>query len=135
LLRQDDYIKGQLVLKGWQHGHIYGGHLGACMILSCIANRQKLGWGTWLELLDSIDKYSALIVQPTGTPSIWDPNFVRLLHEVESCYDGSKDFANGALYWFDSAQEVTNPWFREKILDNPDSHPRVGNMNSLMLLR
>ena len=105
------------------------------MIMSCLANRQKAGWGTWLDIFEDIPKYAATIEQPTGIPSIWEPAFVRLLHEVEAIFDGSKDYANGATYWLDSAKPVTNPWFKEKLLDNKESHPVIGNMNSLMLLR
>jgi len=135
LLRQDDFIKGQVVLTGWRYGHEFGGYLGSCIVMSCLANRQKLGWGNWLDILDSIPKYSATTEQPLGTPSIWEPNFVRLLHEVEGIYDGSKDHSSGAIYWFDSSKPVTNLWFKEKILDDSIAHPRVGNMNSLMLFR
>ena len=135
MLRQDDFCRSQLVLAGWRHGHIYGGHLGSCLIMSCLANRQKAGWGPWLEILDTIPRYAATIEQPEGIPSIWEPNFVRLLHEVESISEGSKDYANGAMYWFDSSKPVTNEWFKEKLLDNKESHPVIGNMNSLMLLR
>ena len=135
MLRQDDFQKSQLVLTGWRHGQFYGGHLAPCMVMSCLANRQRLGWGTWLEILDSIPKYAATIEQPTGTPSIWEPNFVRLLHEVESIFDGSRDYANGAVYWADTAKPITNPWFQEKILGNLQDHPKVGDMNSLMLFR
>ena len=103
--------------------------------MSCLATRQKVGWGSWMEIIDAIPSRSATIEQPTGVPSIWEPNFVRLLHEVESISDGSKDYGNGALYWFDSAKPVTNPWFAEKILGDKVAHPVVGNMNSLMLLR
>ena len=135
MLRQDDYIQSQIVLKGWQHAHQYGGYIGPCMIMSCLANRQKLGWGNWLDILDSIPKYSATLEQPTGTPSVWEPSFIRLLHEVASIYDGSKDYANGGVYWADSAQPITNQWFQEKILNNLDIHPRVCDLNSLMIFR
>jgi hypothetical protein len=88
-----------------------------------------------MEVIDAIPSRSATIEQPKGTPSIWEPHFVKLLHEVEAIFDGSKDYAKGALYWFDSAEPVTNPWFQEKILGDGISHPVVGNMNSLMFLR
>lgn len=133
MLRQDDYQKAKLVEAGWLYGHKYGGHLASVMIMSCLANRQRLGWGSWLEILNSIPKYSATIEQPTGTPVIWEPAFIRLLHEVEAVADGSKDFSNGAVYWFDSAEPVTNPWFKEKILDEHRS--RVSDMNSLMFFK
>lgn len=133
MLRQDDFLKSQLVLTAWRHGQKYGGHLASCLIMSCLATRQKLGWGNWLDIINTIPNYSATIEQPTGMPSIWEPNFVRLLHEVESIYDGSKDFSNGAVYWFDSADPVTNPWFKEKILD--EKRIKVADMNSLMFFR
>lgn len=135
MLRQDDFQRAKLVEASWLYGHKYGGYLGAAMIMSCLANRQKLGWGSWLEVIDSIPARCATLEQPTGIPSIWEPHFVRLLHEVEAIFDGSKDYAKGALYWFDSAEPVTNEWFQTKILNEKDTHPVVGNMNSLMLLR
>ena len=135
MLRQDDLQKAQLVLAGWRHGKEYGGYLGSSMIMSCIANRVKVGWGNWLDVIDAIPSRSATIEQPTGTPSMWEPMFVRLLHEVEAVFDGSKDYSKSGLYWFDSAKEVSNPWFKEKILGDPQAHPVIGNMNSLMILR
>ena len=135
LLRQDDFQKGQLVLTGWRHGQEYGGHLGSCVIMSCLANRQKLGWGNWLDIIDNIPKYSATVEQPSGWPAVWEPNFTRLLHEVDAIYEGSQDYAKGAVYWFDSAKPVNNPWFQDKILNNLQSHPKVGDMNSLMFFR
>lgn len=135
MLRQDDFQRSQLVLAGWRYGHEFGGHLASCLIMSCLANRQRLGWGSWVEVIESIPKYSATIEQPLGYPSVWEPNFVRLLHEVESISDGSKDYANGAVYWFDSSKPITNPWFSEKILGDSQAHPKTGDMNSLMLFR
>ena len=135
MLRQDDFQKAQLVLTAWKHGHEFGGHLASCMVMSCIANRQRLGWGNWLDIIEGIPAKAATLEQPTGTPSVWEPNMVRLLHEVEAIYDGSKDYANGAVYWADTAKPITNPWFQEKILNNLESHPSVGSMNSFMLFR
>jgi hypothetical protein len=135
LLRQDDFQKAQLALAGWRHGRDFGGHLAPCLIMSCLANRQRLGWGNWLEVIEGMPKYSATVEQPVGFPQVWEPNFVRLLHEVESIYDGSKDYANGAVYWFDSSKPVDNTWFQEKILNDKEAHPKVGDMNSLMLFR
>ena len=135
LLRQDDFLKGQLVLAGWRHGHVFGGWMASCMVISCLANRQKLGWGNWLEVLNTIPNYSATIEQPTGMPSIWEPSFVRLLSEVPNVYDGSKDFAKGGLYWADLSKPIDNPWFQEKILNNLDMHPRVCDMGSLTIFR
>lgn len=134
MLRQDDFQKGQLVLHGWRWGKEYGGHLASCMIMSCLANRVRVGWGNWLEVLDRIPTYSAQIEMPTGTPPIWEPGFVRLLHEVEGIYDGSNDYSKGALYWCDT-RRVETDFFKDKILGRQEDHPRIGEMNTLMLFR
>lgn len=134
MLRQDDYIKSQLVKYGWQAGREYGGHLAACMIMSCLANRQRHGWGSWTEVLENIPKFSASLEQPSGTPQIWSPEFVKLLHEVDSIFDGTQDYAKDAFYWADT-RRIDNPWFKEHITSHMDIHPIVGNMNTLTLFK
>lgn len=99
--------------------------------MSCVANRSRLGWGSLLECLTSVPLYDAEIEQPRLVfPSIWDPTFVRLLHEVGPIKDGSLDPAKGGLYWADS-RRITNPWFKDKIIGEPDIHRRIGDMNTL----
>lgn len=132
MLRQDDYVKSQLVSTGWQHGKEYGGHLASCLIMSCLANRFRLGWGGWLEVIDNIPKFAAITEMPTGTPSIWEPQFVRLLHEVEAIYDGTMDYSKGALYWCDT-RHIETTFFKEKILGDNAVHKRIGEMNTLAL--
>jgi len=130
ILRQDDMMKSQLVLTGWRYGKEYGGWRASAMIMSVLMNRVRLGWGTLFEVLERIPKYSAINEIPTGWPSIWEPEFVKLLHEVESIYDGTKDHASGALYWCDT-RYIETDFFKEKILGDHDAHPMVGSMNSL----
>lgn len=134
MLRQDDFCKSQLVLTGWRWGQEYGGHLAACMVMSCLSNRVRLGWGSWLETLDRIPLYAATTEMPTGTPSLWEPSFVRLLHEVESAFDGSQDYSKGAVYWADT-RRIDTTFFKDKILALPEQHPRVVEMNSLACWR
>lgn len=134
MLRQDDYQKAQLVTVGWRYGKEYGGHLAACMIMSCLMNRVKKGWGpTVLDIIDRIPNYAATTEVPEGTPSLWEPGFIKLLHEVDGIYDGTQDYAKGATYWAD-LRFVTTPFFKDKILHNPE-HPRVVEMNSLAFFR
>lgn len=134
MLRQDDYQKTKLVEVGWRWGREYGGHLAACMVMSVLANRVQAGWGTWLEVIDRIPNFSAQEDQPTGTPTLWEPSFVRLLHEVEAIFDGSQDYSKGALYWCDT-RRITTPFFKDKIVADPSIHPRVCEMNTLACFR
>lgn len=108
--------------------------MASCMVMSCIANRVRLGWGAWLDVLDRIPLYAAEHEQPGGTPSLWEPSFVRLLHEVEAIYDGSQDYSKGAVYWADT-RRIETPFFKEKILGQQEQHPRIVEMNSLACFR
>ena len=130
MLRQDDFLKSQLVLTGWRYGQEYGGWRAAAMIRSVLMNRVRLGWGTLTDVLDKIPKYAATTDIPLGWPSIWEPEFVKLLHEVEGIYDGTKDHSSGALYWCDT-RKIDTPFFQEKILTDHDAHPMIASMNSL----
>lgn len=132
ILRQDDYAKGQLVTIGWKYGLEYGGHLGACIVMSILMNRVRHGWGNLLDILNRIPQFSAEVEIPNQNmvPQIWEPAFIRLLQEVDNIYDGTKDYSKGALYWCDM-RRVETPFFKDKILGDKENHPRVGDMNSL----
>ncbi len=137
MLRQDDYQKAQLVTVGWRWGREYGGgHMATCLVMGCLMNRVRLGWGSVLEVLDRIPNYAAIPANeiPGGTPSVWEPNFVRLLHEVEGIFDGTQDPSKGAVYWCD-LRRVTTPFFKDKILAYPEEHPRLVDMNTLVCFR
>lgn len=135
MLRQDDYVKSQLVNIGWWCGKEYGGYMPSMMIMGCVANRVRAGWGSWLEVLERLPHFAAEKIEPNGFPSIWDSSFIRLLHEVDAIYDGSGiDMSKGALYWCD-LRRIENPWFSENILKKPEIHPKIADCNSLALFR
>ena len=136
MLRPDDFLKGQLVLYGWRNGKYFGGHLASEAIMHVLGNRQRLGWGSWMDVIATAPSRQATLELIEDVPQVWEPAFSRLLHSVESIFDGSaKDLSGGALYWFDSSKEVTNPWFKEKILGDLTTHAKCADMNSLMFLR
>ncbi len=135
MLRPDDMQKACLFLTAWREGNAYGGTLATEAIMSTIMNRVKAGWGSCLEVIEDLPNKSATTLR-TGMPKLWEPQASRLLHSVEGIFDGSaKDLSNGALYWFDSNCEVTNEWFKDKILGDLNTHKKTADMNSLMFLR
>lgn len=106
-----------------------------------LANRVRVGWGSWLHVIDSVPKFMAENeLPPVEHPSVWEPGFVKLLHSVDGIYDGSiPDKSKGALYWAD-LQSIERDWFREKVVqakqedDNGSLvpvHKRVVDMGSL----
>jgi hypothetical protein len=145
MLRQDDWIKAHVVTFAWRQGQEYGGWKSAAMIMSVLANRVKAGWGSWVEVLGSADKYAAHPYIDKGMPDLWDESFTNLLHEVDTIYAGTQNYAmsmppknlgytiqpQGALYWADT-RRITTPFFKAKIQYNPE-HPIVGSMNTLTL--
>ena len=106
------------------------------LVMHTLANRVRVGWGSWLQVIDTIPKYMAENEMPKlDHPSVWSPEFVKLLHTVEGVHEGSTpDLAKGALYWCD-LNRIERPWFNEKIVqaenDGTRVHRVVNNMNSL----
>lgn len=134
-MRHDDYVKAQLLEAAWLRGKEYGGVDATLLIMNVLGNRVRNGWGSWLFVLERIPAFSAVLEQPTGTPDLWEPAFVQLVHLVDGVFDGtSPDTAKGALYWAD-LRHIDNPWFKEKILSNATEHPRIGDMNTLTLFK
>ena len=136
MLKQDDYIKAQLVSMGWRFGQAYaGGHMAGQMVMHCIANRVRVGWSSWLQAIERVPQFMAENeLPPLVFPQVWDPPFVKLLQAVDGIMDGTApDLTKGALYFCDLAK-VERPWFKEKIIHG-ENHMRVANMNGLNFFR
>ncbi len=129
--RFDSFVKAMLVLSAWRYTKGYGGHTAAVMVMHCLRNRHAAGWGTWLDVIDRMPKFSATLEIPTGFPDQWNRDFVRLLSEVDGVMDStSKDLSNKSLY-FGDLNNVTNDWFLTSICRNAE-HRRVADLNSLV---
>lgn len=141
MLRQDDYIRGKLVEMGWRWGTRYvGGHLAGQMIMCAIANRVRAGHGSYLQVIDSIPKYMAENeMPPLEHGSIWQAEFVKLLHAVEGIHDGTApDMSKGAFYWADLSH-IERTWFKNLVAATNDDglrvHPMVASIGSLSFFR
>jgi hypothetical protein len=143
LLKQDDVVKTQLVLTGWRFGQLYSaGFIGAQMVMSTIANRVRAGWGSYLVVIERIPLHMAENeLPPLKYPSLWEPDFVKLLHAVEGVFEGSAhDMSAGALYWGE-LNKIERGWFKEHIIDQVNEetglrrHPLIASMNSLSFFK
>jgi len=149
LLTQDQFIKGQLIAYGWRYGQLYGGgHLAGTLVMQALVNRVRRGFGSYLQVLESVPLYMAENeLPPLKYPSLWEPNFVKMLHAVEGIYSGSaQDMTqgqtvidnkpkSGGLY-FGLLNKIERPWFRDLInATNPITglriHNRVADLNVL----
>jgi hypothetical protein len=136
MLRQDDYRTALILTECWRQGKAHGVQVSQ-MIAGCLANRERLGWGKWMDILKNIPKYSSTVDLPNRDlwPDLWEPNFIKLLHTIPSILDGSaSDPSCGGIYWADLAVPVTNPWFQQKVLDSP-IHSVCCNQNSFTCFR
>jgi hypothetical protein len=104
------------------------------MIMDTIMNRVRAGWGSVPEVIHKFYETAANPTPEYEVPQIWSPEFVRLLHEVEASFDGSKDTSKGALHFCDTAAPISE-WFKTHILDEREKHPCIGDMNSFRLYR
>jgi len=146
VLKIEEIQQTKLVEIGWSFGQSYGGgHLAGQMIMHCLANRQRAGWGDWLSVIAKVPYFMAENqLPPVEWPDRWNGSFVKLCHIVGGVFDGSvPDMSKGALYWADLTR-IERPWFKSKIVDpikedGPQAgqrqHPAVANLNSLTFFR
>jgi len=140
VVRQDDFVRSLVILECWRQGCDFGNSQIPLIIAGCLSNRVRCGWGSWLEVLQKIPKFSATIEQPNRDKwlDIWSPEFIKLLHSIEGVHDGSvSNPALEGIYWCDlrnGIKGITNPWFRDKILASP-LHSVCCNQNSFTVLR
>ena len=143
MLKSEDFIQAKLIEVGWRFGrHYHGGFLASQMVMSAVANRVRAGWGAWLDVIDRVPMYMAETeLPPLKFPSIWEPDFVKLLHSVSGTFEGSaQDLTKGGLYWCD-LNGVEREWFREKIIRAIDpstglrKHEKVADFNSLSFFK
>ena len=118
--------------------------------MQALANRVRRGFGSWLQVLESVPNYMAEHeMPPLKYPSLWEPNFVKLLHSVESIYAGSAaDITIGntvidnrpkqGAVFFGMLNKLERQWFKDMIavvdpITGLRQHERVSDLNTLSL--
>jgi hypothetical protein len=129
MTRIDDFAKCLMISTAWKYASHFGGADNMTGMLHVIKNRQKAGFGDYIQIVDTMSRYEACPPVTTTNPSPWDRRFLQLLQVVDSvCDDTRKDHTNGALYAGDLTC-ITNDWFLEKVARSPDKQ-RCGDNNS-----
>ncbi len=100
-------MKSQLVSYGWRYGQLYGGgHLAGTLVMQALANRVRRGFGSYLQVLESVPLYMAEHeMPPLKYPSLWEPNFVKLLHAVDYSIADSYVRGRTRVNRFDGVQQ------------------------------
>lgn len=140
MLKQDSYQQALLVSLAWRFSQGVGGHLAGQMIIHCLCNRYRAGWGSLLEVIDNVPKYMAeKEMPPLIHGSVWTPEFIKLLQAVPGITDGSApDLSKGALY-FGDLQHIETEFFKNLIAGENElglrQHPLVASIGSLSFFR
>lgn len=125
MLKGTDFIKSLLLERAWMEAHVLGGVRPMQMVAQCLANRVRLGWGTWSYVLSSMAKYSAYDAPTLLLPDPGDPTFTKLLPSIDAIYDNTfEDLVKGGVFWCDlgalSASRMVNSWFETNVMSNQD---------------
>lgn len=135
MLRPREFVSSLLLEAAWGEAAHHGGVKPVQMVAQCLANRVRLGWGSWHRVLDTWQQYRASrLPRRMALPEPGDPRFLQLLPSIDAIYDNSfEDLVKAGIFWADAA-ELADPsdFFREHVL-NGSEHNRVAQSASLII--
>lgn len=142
----ETYIRAQLATLAWREGHEHGGINNSLAVAFVYKNRVRAGWGDWLDLIQRHAVWSARNENELDTvshPDVREPNFQLLLQQIDGVFDGSMqdkltlspktktDNGRPALY-YGVLRQITRPWFLEKVVQQPELHPRTSQVGEVI---
>lgn len=140
MLTSRDYVKSMLLDIAWFEASSLGAVTPMQMVAQCLANRVRLGWGSWSEVFSRIYTPGPHAMTRTRildrlmvrqSPNIADPRFTQMLAHVDRIYDNTaEDLAKGGTYWADLQQVVFDRRFEKSIMQNPTEHPRTSQQGT-----
>jgi len=104
-------------------------------VAQCIANRVRLGWGSWHQVMFELPIYSAVSqaarIQPK-LPEQNDPRFLLLLSSIDQIYDNSfEDLVGAGVFWAD-LNMISSAWFQTNVMRNRE-HARIAQSGTLVI--
>lgn len=144
-----DFIIGQLALFAYREGtRIAPGSRGAARgIAFIIGNRVRDGgWhdGDWLKVIENAPVHSAYEVADMdfrAMPDVWHPDWRALYATCQSIYEGSfiddvtiapKAAKLPPSLFYANLNHKLREWFVEKIIRQPEAHPRTTECQPLV---
>ena len=137
MLRSREFVISLLLRESWSAASYLGGVKPIEMVAQCIANRVRLGWGSWHDVLDDLPIYSSLdparaIADRPRLPASNDPRFLMLLSAMDKVYDNSGENLVGAgVFWAD-VTKLSHAWFISNVVNGSD-HRRVAQNGTLVV--
>jgi hypothetical protein len=116
-----------------------GGVEAMLAVAQVIKNRVDAGWngGEWLRVIEDAPERRG--TEPPHVHTHLDPrdgNFRELLRRIDDVYYGTADDTNvnnesGKSLYYAELHNITSDWFREHILSDLESHPRLASVGQL----
>jgi hypothetical protein len=144
-MTSEQYIKAQLAALAWREGYEQGGVNNSLAVAFVIKNRVRAGWGEWLELIQRHETWSAYNhneLDHKSHPDPREPDFQRLLQQIDGIYDGSlqdkltvapktKEGEGRPGLYYGHLNKITREWFLENIVRKPELHPRTSQVGEV----
>jgi hypothetical protein len=150
-LKDTQFVCSILALKCWQEAHEEGLN-GMMAVAFALRNRARAGWygGNWIDILSNMEKSSARdykIDPPSNLiPDTRPWGMMQFLQIIDNIFSGAQEDnitikTDGeactmglnvpvALYWA-RLDQISNPWFLENIVRNPERHQRIAQVGQL----
>ncbi len=114
-------------------------------ICHCISNRVRAGWGTWMDVIEGAEEYSANDPQESIRIDINNRAYQRLLHDVDDIYFGHVleigdgptledtlcDKERPCFYWMFLSRPIRQ-WFQDNIISDKENHPNNVTMGIML---
>jgi hypothetical protein len=135
----ESYIKARLVDFAVEDAFNSGGVEAMLAVAQVLKNRVDAGWqgSDWRRIIRSAPHYRGT-VQPSTELDVdpRDGNFRELISRIDDVYHGTADDANvnngsGKSLYYAELHNINRPWFKEHILDDLESHPRIASVGQL----
>ena len=135
----ESYIKARLMDFVIVEAYLSGGVEPMLAVAQALKNRVDAGWngGDWIRVIESAPDYRGT-VQPDVHTHIdpRDGNFRELMRRIDDVYHGTADDTNINLdgsksLFYAELHNLNRDWFSDRILSDPQSHPRIAHVGQL----
>lgn len=142
----ENYVKARLMDFVIGEAFASGGVETMLAVAQVIKNRVDAGWhgGDWVRVMESAPEYRGT-VQPDSRTHIdpRDGNFRELMRRIDDVYYGTAEDDNVNLkaeknpsgekksLYYAELHNINREWFRERILSDLDTHPRIAMVGQL----
>ena|SRR5437660_2581044 len=135
----ENYVKARLIDLVRKEAAHHGGHEPMLAVAQVLANRVHAGWegGDWIKVIENSPNYTGTINERPLSTSSRDSAFRELLRKIDEVYYETADSSNVntqegeiSLYYAE-LHNINRSWFKENILSDPASHPRLAQVGQI----